>query len=185
MGKRVYTDDGLLHLAPEVLVGQAKKLELDFHAELERKDVLKLITKRHVNTHNSWTHNYEPFVQGERETNYLYMHPEDAERLGLEQLDLVDVKSQTATVRVNLWLLDDLMPGTVALPHGWGHQSTHMQVAKKTRGVNVNILAADGPEKVEGLSGMVHLTGIPVEVRKAAGPQATSWSGLEEDVMEV
>lgn len=185
LGKRVYTDDGLLHLAPDELVKQAQKLELDFHSELERKDELRLITKRHVQTHNSWTHNYEPFVQGERDTNYLYMHPDDAARLGLEQMDLVDVRSQTATVRVNLWLLDDLLPGTVALPHGWGHQSTHMQVAKETRGVNVNILAADGPDQVEGLSGMVHLTGIPVEVTKAAGPQAKSWSGLEEDVLEV
>jgi anaerobic selenocysteine-containing dehydrogenase len=185
LGKRVYTEDGLLHLAPEPLVQQAQKLELDFHAELERKHELRLITKRHVNTHNSWTHNYEPFVHGERQTNYLYMHPEDAARLGLEQMDLVDVRSQTAAVRVNLWLLDDLMPGTVALPHGWGHQSTHMQVANKTRGVNVNILAADGPDGIERLSGLARLTGIPVEVTKAAGPQAHSWSGLEEDVLEV
>lgn len=78
------------------------------------------------------------------------------------------------------------MPGTVALPHGWGHQSTHMQVAKATRGGNVNILAADGPDNVEKVSGMVHLTGIPVEVKAVAGPLALdSWSGLPEDALEM
>jgi hypothetical protein len=58
-------------------------------------------------------------------------------------------------------------------------------VARRTRGVNVNILAEDGPQGVDPLSGMVHLTGIPVSVRPAAGPQAHSWSGLPEDVLEV
>jgi hypothetical protein len=47
--------------------------------------------------------------------------------------------------------------------------------------VNVNLLAADGPDRIERLSGMATLTGIPVDVRPAAGPQATeSWSGLPE-----
>lgn len=185
LGKRVYTADGLLDLAPEVLLKQCAKLELDFHAELEQKDKFKLISKRHVTTHNSWTHNFEEFISGDRETNYLYMHSQDAARLGLEHKCLVDVSSETATVRVSLWLLDDLMPGTVALPHGWGHQATHMQVAKKTKGVNVNILVADGPEKLEKLSGMAKLTGILVEIKAAAGKQAESWSGLAKDIWEI
>ena len=48
--------------------------------------------------------------------------PSDAERLGLEDGDLADVSTEVATVRLPVKLLDDLMPGTVALPHGWGHQ---------------------------------------------------------------
>jgi formate dehydrogenase len=45
--------------------------------------------------------------------------------------------------------------------------------------VNVNLLAADGPDEIEQVSGMAHLTGIPVEVRPAAGPVAPdSWSGI-------
>ncbi len=185
LGKRVYTEDGKVHLAPKILIDQTKKLEQDFNAELKRKNVLKLITKRHVNTHNSWTHNFEDFVSGEFHTNYLFMHSLDANRLSLENKTLVDVSSAVATVRLPIKILDDLMPGTVALPHGWGHQSSKQQVAKKTKGVNVNILAADGPDQIETISGMAHLTGIPVEVKAAAGPQANSWSGLEEDVLEV
>jgi formate dehydrogenase len=77
-------------------------------------------------------------------------------------------------------LLGDLMPGTVALPHGWGHQHARgLSVAARTRGVNVNLLAADGPEQLERVSGMAHLTGFVVEVTPAAGEfDPHSWSGM-------
>jgi hypothetical protein len=85
-------------------------------------------------------------------------------------------------VRVPIQLLDDLMPGTVALPHGWGHQGAPgLSVASRTSGVNVNLLAADGVEAVEPVSGMSRLTGIPVQVTPAAGPPDPGhWSGLPE-----
>ena len=92
----------------------------------------------------------------------------------------MDVRSATATVRLPLTLNADLMPGTVAMPHGWGHQhATGLSHASKTSGVNVNLLATDGPEALERVAGMAHLTGIPVTVHAAAGPQdPRSWSGI-------
>lgn len=96
---------------------------------------------------------------------------------------MVDVRTKTAAVRVPLQLLSELLPGVCALPHGWGHQHAKgMSVASRTRGVNVNVLAADGADQLERVSGMAHLTGFVVEVTKAAGPQdVESWSGLPED----
>ena len=184
LGKRVLTEDGLVDLSPQVLMDAAKKLESDFQRELSNKNKLKLISKRAVTTHNSWTHNIEEFTSGDRYTNYLYMHPKDMEERGLKKKDLVDITSETASVRVHVWDLPDLMPGTVALPHGWGHQASGLDNAKKTLGVNVNILSADGPDKIDKVSGMAHLTGIPVVVKKADGKLAKSWSGLQKDVWE-
>jgi formate dehydrogenase len=180
LGERVVTEDGRVHLAPEPLLQQAAKLGAAFERERRSAGRLKLITKRAITTHNSWTHNFEEFVSGDRYTNYLYVHPEDAKAAGLCDGDLADVTSETATVRVPVKLLEDLMPGTVALPHGWGHQHAKgLSVARKTTGVNVNLLAADGPDKIERISGMAHLTGIVVDVRPAAGPLAPeSWSGI-------
>lgn len=179
LGKRVIHDDQKVHLAPDVLLKQARKLETDFQLELETKDALKLITKRAITTHNSWTHNIEEFVSGDRSTNHLYMHPDDAARAGLQAGDLADVSTKTATVRVPVKLLAELMPGTVALPHGWGHQDTKTSVASKTTGVNVNLLAADGPDKLERVSGMAHLTGFLVDVRPASGAlNPDHWSGI-------
>lgn len=182
LGSRVTTPDGKVHLAPAALVDAARGLDAAFESESGRAGQLKLISKRHVKTHNSWTHNHEDFVTGDGGTNYLYVHPDDAAELGLADGSLADVTSATATVRVPVQLLSDLTRGTVALPHGWGHQMAKgLSVASRTRGVNVNVLAADGPDRIERLSGMAHLTGIPVDVRPAAGPQdPTSWSGLPE-----
>ncbi|MDP1828986.1 MAG: molybdopterin-dependent oxidoreductase [Archangium sp.] len=175
---RVLTLSRKVQLAPAKFLEQAKKLDADFEQERADARSLKLIGRRAVQTHNSWTHNIPAFVH--EQTNYLYMHPDDARRAGLSDGALADVTSDTATVRVPIRILADLMPGTVALPHGWGHQhATGLSVASKTRGVNVNLLAADGPGRLEKLSGMAHLTGFNVEVTSAAGPQnPTSWSGL-------
>lgn len=179
LGKRVVTASGKIELAPRQLILQTEQLSKEFNNELSSSDGLRLITKRAVTTHNSWTHNLDRMIANGRSGNHLYMHPGDAADLKLADEDMVDVSSKTGTVRLPLKILDDLMPGTVALPHGWGHQHAKgLSVASKTNGVNVNILAADGPDNLEPISGMAHLTGIPVKVEKSKKEQASTWSGL-------
>ena len=181
LGPKVAKPDGRIDLAPPSLIAQAKdRLPAAFAAERRVPERLKLITRRHVKTHNSWTHNEASFVAGPRSTNHLYMHPEDAKAAGLRGGELVDVVSATGRVRIPMQLLEDLQPGTVAMPHGWGHQRAKgLSVASRTTGVNVNVLAASGPAAVEPLSGMSRLTAIPVEVRPAAGPlSAEDWTGM-------
>jgi anaerobic selenocysteine-containing dehydrogenase len=184
LGQRVVTDDGLVDLAPAPLVEAASKLE-DHFRELQRdRRRLRMITRRQVTTHNSWTHNLEDWVGGERGTNYLYVHPDDLRERGLTEGELVDVSSATATVRLPVRAHAELMPGTVALPHGWGHQKARgLSVASRTRGVNANLLAASGPDAIDPLSGMAKLTALEVDVRKAEGPQDQSdWSGLPAEL---
>ncbi|HET6582086.1 MAG TPA: molybdopterin-dependent oxidoreductase, partial [Nannocystaceae bacterium] len=179
LGKRVFTTDGKVALAPAVLLESAQSLADDYAHELADRGRLKLITRRAITSHNSWTHNHAKFVQGERGTNWLYMHPDDARQRGLADGELADVSTDVATVRVPVRYHDELMVGTVALPHGWGHQvAPGLGVASRTRGVNVNLLAADGPDRIDRVSGMAHLTGLVVDVRPAAGVQAPTWSGL-------
>jgi anaerobic selenocysteine-containing dehydrogenase len=182
LGKRVVTDNGRINLAPAHFIDASRKLDAVYNEELKGRGKLKLITKRAIRTHNSWMHNLEEFVSGENNTNYLYMHPKDAENAGLSEGEYADVSSSTGTVRIPVKYLPELMPGTVSLPHGWGHQPAHgLSVARKTKGVNVNLLAADGPQNLDRLSGMSHLTGIPVTVKPAEGPHdPTSWSGITE-----
>ncbi|MGF1466724.1 MAG: molybdopterin-dependent oxidoreductase [Sandaracinaceae bacterium] len=180
LGARVLTDDGRVDLAPPPLLAAARSLDGQLAERLRDGRRLRLITRRAVTTHNSWTHNLPDFVKGERGTNYLYMHPEDLARIGLSDGDLADVRSDAGAVRVPVRRLADLMPGTVALPHGWGHQrATGLSVASGTRGVNANLLAASGPASVDPVSGMSRLTAIGGEVTRAEGAQDPSdWSGL-------
>ena len=179
LGARVLTEDGKVDLAPPALLAAAERLEGAYEAERSGLGELRLITRRHVKTHNSWTHNADAFARS-GDTNHVYLHPDDAARLGLATGDVADVKSKTDVVRLPVRILPDLMPGTVALPHGWGHQHARgLSHARRTAGVNVNLLAADGPDAADPVSGMAHLTGIPVEVAPARGERdPTSWSGL-------
>ena len=59
---------------------------------------------------------------------------------------------------------DEIAPGTVSLPHGWGHgvEGTRGQVAARTAGVNSNELTGD--QVIDPLSGNARLNAIPVEV---------------------
>jgi len=165
LGRRVVTEDGLVDLAPDEFVAAARELETAFEAERAQRGKLKLISKRETHSHNSWMHNFPRFVEGKRSTNYLYMNPEDGVRVGVASGAMVEVRSRVASVRLPVQLTDEMMVGAVALPHGWGHQAADgLSVASQTTGVNVNLLAADGPDALEYFSGMAKLNGIWVEV---------------------
>ena len=59
---------------------------------------------------------------------------------------------------------DEMMPGVVSLPHGWGHDrpGTRMAVAREHAGVNNNLLAP--MHFFDPLSNNAAVNGIPVEV---------------------
>jgi len=178
LGKRVMTATKKIELAPKVLIDFAAKLNADFAHEALHKDMYKLITRRAVTTHNSWTHNNERMLAHGRDTNYAYMHPDDLQELGVSENELIDVTSATGDIRIQVKALDSLIRKSIAVPHGWGHQHAKgLSVANKTKGVNVNILAADGPDRIDKISGMAHLTGIPVQIKRAAGELQPTWSG--------
>ncbi len=64
-------------------------------------------------------------------------------------------------------ITDDIMPGVVSLPHGWGHDldGIRMSVAAKRPGANANLLTAG--DRLDSLSGNAVLNGVPVEVGPA------------------
>lgn len=179
LGKRVKTASGKVELAPPDLVARAATLEDAFQRELANADKLKLIQKRERYTHNTWAHNVAAFVKGERNTNYLYIHPLDADARGLADGDLARVSANGKYVDVPVRRDDDMQSGTISVPHGWGHQgATGLSVARHTAGVNVNRIMPDGPDSIEPASGMSHMNGVLAEVarasRGASGPASTA-----------
>ena len=178
LSQRPLTPGAKVQLMTKHLAEEAQKLD-STHASNPHR--YRLITKRAHSTHNSWTQNIEELTHGEEtQTNYVYMHPEDAASMSLQSGEAVDVTSAVASVRLPLRLLDTLTPGVVSIPHGWGHQNAEgLSVASKLGGVNVNILASDGPENLEKISGMAHLTGIPVSIVRAQLPvDRSAWDGI-------
>lgn len=165
LGQRVQTPSGKVELAPADLVALAGSLEQVYQRELTQDKALKIIQKRERFSHNSWAHNVEAFVKGKRRTNYLYIHSQDAAARNLADDDMARVSANGKYIDVPVNIDNDMMPGTVTVPHGWGHQSARgLNVANKTNGVNVNIIMPDGPDTIEPISGMTHMNGVIVEV---------------------
>jgi formate dehydrogenase len=76
------------------------------------------------------------------------------------------IESKAGSVRVPVKVTDEMTPGAVALPHGWGHKGG-WRLANRNAGANVNLLASAEPEDLEKLAGMAFLNGIPVRVGPA------------------
>jgi anaerobic selenocysteine-containing dehydrogenase len=108
-------------------------------------------------------HNIPKLVKGKPRCT-LQLHPDDALRLNLEDGHLVNVSSRVGSLEVAAEITEDIMPGVVSLPHGWGHDlpGIALSVAASVPGVNSNILADE--EQIDPLSGNAVLNGIPVSV---------------------
>jgi anaerobic selenocysteine-containing dehydrogenase len=157
-------------LMPGALRGKridlAQKLFLDElarRAHFDETDGLVLIGRRDLRSNNSFMHNVENLVRGERRCTLL-MHPRDAAERGVVDGAVVRVTSRVGELDVEAQLTDAMMPGVVSLPHGWGHdaEGARMSVARKNPGVNLNILTDD--EHLDPVSGCVVLNGVPVRV---------------------
>ena len=149
------------------LLGEAIRTAADQFAELAAEPAgrLRLITKRDRFMHNSWFHNVEKMKRGDRAHNWLFMHPDDMRRLGLRERMLVRVATDADAIELPVRGDSDLMPGVVAVTHGWGHaEAAGMRVAQQLPGVNPNRLLSSGPGRCEPLGNMTHMTGVPVRV---------------------
>ena len=125
-----------------------------------------LIGRRHLKTVNSWMHNLNILIKGKTDCT-LQVHPDDASRLGLADGGDATVQSRVGTVVAPVEITDEVMPGVVCLPHGWGYDEDgiEMLTAKTKPGVNSNRLTDDAP--LDDLSGNATLNGIPVDVTAA------------------
>ncbi|MFI9503898.1 molybdopterin oxidoreductase family protein [Nocardia sp. NPDC052566] len=128
---------------------------------------LKLIGRRHLRSNNSWLHNVPAMVKG-RDRCTALMHPADAADRGLVDGESVAVRSRVGSIEVTLEVSDDIRPGTVAIPHGWGHREPGVgwQVAAALPGANVNLL--HDPALMDTLSGTAAVNSTWVSVAGAA-----------------
>lgn len=157
------TESRKIELAPELLVADAERLR----DSLARDDAgLVLIGRRQLRSNNSWMHNVPSLVKG-RPRCTLMINPLDADRLTLANDATARVTSRTGSVMVAVAVTDEIMPGVVSLPHGWGHdvEGVQLDVARRHAGVSSNTLA--DTELYDGLSGEAAVNGIPVSVEPA------------------
>jgi anaerobic selenocysteine-containing dehydrogenase len=161
---RLRTRDQRIDLAQELVLADLERVRRELGAAPEG---LLLIGRRHQRDNNSWMHNVERLTRG-RPRHQLLMHPDDAAERSVVDGGTVRVASRVGTVEVEVALTDDVMPGVVSLPHGYGHQvaGTRMAGASGVPGVSVNDLT--DPDRLD-VSGNAALNGVPVTVTPTTG----------------
>lgn len=154
--------DRRIDLAPAPFVADLARLEATLTAPAAP---LVLIGRRALSSNNSWLHNSPRLVKGARCT--LVVHPDDGARLGLTDGGQARVRSRVGEVTAPVELSDEVMPGVVSLPHGWGHgrPGVALGVAAAHPGVSVNDLTDE--RFVDRLSGTAAFNGVAVEVEPA------------------
>lgn len=158
------TRSGKVELAPPYITADVPRLA----ARLERQaDDLVLVSRRHLRSNNSWLHNVESLVRG-RDRCTLLIHPADAARCGIADGQVARVSSEAGSIEVTAEVSDEMMPGVVSLPHGWGHDvpGTRQSVARAHAGVNNNVLAPG--RFIDPVSNNAAVNGIPVAVAPSA-----------------
>jgi formate dehydrogenase len=166
---RLRHSDRRVHVANAEVMGEIDRLEQSNGASGDFP--LSMIGLRELRSHNSWMHNSPLLMRGGR-THSLRIHPDDAAAAGLTDGATARITSASGSVEVPVTLTDEMTPGSVALPHGWGHRGG-WKLAAGAGGANVNQLAPSAPESLEHLAGMAHLNGIPVRVEAVARTEAS------------
>jgi anaerobic selenocysteine-containing dehydrogenase len=157
----VTTPSGCIELIHAHIVDDIPRLA----ARLDRDaDAMLLTSRRHIRSNNSWMHNAPALMRG-RDRCTLLVHPDDALRLGLADNEIATVETDTGSIDVLVQVSDEMMPGAVSLPHGWGHglPGTRLDVANAHPGVNSNLL---NPVDVIDVPSNTHaLNGVPCRIR--------------------
>ena len=161
--------DKRVRLCPAEIADEVGRLTLD---EGHGGDYpLRLIGLRELRSHNSWMHNSEKLMAGDR-VHRARINPADAAAAGIGDGDRVRIRSSHGEIEIEARVTDEVISGTVAVPHGWGHDGG-WETANAAGGANVNLLMSSRPEDLERLAGMAHLNGVPVRIAPVAEPVAS------------
>jgi anaerobic selenocysteine-containing dehydrogenase len=168
-----------ISLAPDLLVQDLTRLKTWWqtvsseqsavsshqYAELETQnsklETFLLIGRRHLRSNNSWMHNSERLVKG-KERCTVMVNRGDAAALGLMDGQMVEVRSRVGCITLPTELTDDIMPGVVSIPHGWGHNrpGIRLDVAQQHPGASLNDLTDE--QALDELTGNAAFSAIPV-----------------------
>lgn len=158
--ERLRTPDRQIRCAPPACLAALKALA----QEPVPAAALVLIGRRHLRSNNSWLHNSHRLVKGPNRCTAM-MNPSDAADRGLSDGQLVAVTSRVGEIQIPVEITEDVGPGTVSIPHGFGHDRDGVQlsVAAAHAGASLNDLT--DPSRLDPLSGNAAFSGTPIEVR--------------------
>ncbi|GAA6135356.1 molybdopterin oxidoreductase family protein [Oceaniserpentilla sp. 4NH20-0058] len=162
-------DDKTIHLNLEFYFADLNRLQASLADQTKQQtnsDAL-LIGRRHVRSNNSWMHNSQRLVKGKSRCTLL-IHPDQAAQLNIADGQSVKVTSRVGSVVIEAQISEEIMPGVVSIPHGYGHgrKGIKQGVAEANAGVSVNDLTDEN--MIDGLSGNAAVNGVPVSLLPVA-----------------
>ncbi|MCM5679685.1 molybdopterin-dependent oxidoreductase [Schlegelella sp. S2-27] len=157
------TPSGRIELAPPMLLQDLQRAGQDLARPVPE---FVIVGRRQVRSNNSWMHNLAILAKGPYRCTVL-VHPADARRLGLSDAGVARIANGGRAIEAQVELSDDMMPGVVSLPHGWGHgvPGTRMALAAERPGANLNAVLDESVR--DPLSGNAVLSGVAVSVSAA------------------
>jgi len=163
--KRLFTKTKRIELMPTLFVHEIEKVAALLTPEQNEKYPLKLIGRRHLRSNNSWMHNL-PVLEGGSRKCTMMIHQNDAENYGIASQETVEVYSAFGAIAIEAEITSDIIPGTISIPHGWGHhgKGVEMETAQRNAGVNINQLM--NHDRLDPLSYNMAFNGQPVAIRK-------------------
>ncbi|MDQ3339106.1 MAG: molybdopterin-dependent oxidoreductase [Myxococcota bacterium] len=155
------TPSGKIELAPPMLIDDLGRARADLDRPVPD---LVLVGRRQLRSNNSWMHNLPMLAKGPFRCVAL-VHPVDATRLGLTDGGRAQLANGNRAIEVVVGISDEMRPGVVSLPHGWGHDQpgTRMTVAAERPGANINAILDETQR--DPLSGNAVLSGVAVTMQ--------------------
>ena len=162
---RLRTADKQIDLAPKAFVNDVERVKTRF-AEHAVNGHLMLIGRRQLRSNNSWMHNSERLVKGNpaKPQCSIVMHPTDAANRDLLNGQKVVVRSRVGSIVLPVEVSEEIMPGVVSIPHGWGHDrdGNQQSVAQQHAGASINDLTDQ--KNIDALCGTAAFNGTKVTV---------------------
>jgi len=171
-GQRVASKDGKVQLYPEDVAADLRRLRAEESRFRPQPGQLVLIGQRDRRSHNSWMHN-SPHIR-QPSGNRALIHPDDAAALSIADGDHVEIATDQGVVRLQARLSDEMRPGVIAVPHGWGHESAPVKRAAALPGANINEVIPGGRANLEPVSGMAIMMGHQVRVQRVEAHTAVA-----------
>jgi anaerobic selenocysteine-containing dehydrogenase len=161
---RLQTASAAIECAPAPLMAALTELaQAAVAVAPDDRSALRLIGRRHVRSNNSWMHNAPRLVKG-KPRHQLLMNPSDLAGRGLQDGARVRLRSRCGSVETDVQASDDLQPGVVCLPHGFGHDVPGVRQSRAALVVGANYNLLSDALQLDGVSGNAALNGIEVWV---------------------
>ena len=148
------TDDGKIHLMIPKLPEMLRELKIPDRVDLaaDKDYPFILQTGERTNYQCNTIQRDHDWRRAKMPTNYVRMNEKDAERMEIADGETVTLVTETSTVSIAAKVTDDIYPGNLSIPHGFGLVHTNKETGELEQiGANVNeLISADRREPMTG-----------------------------------